>query len=778
MSPLGFEPYVIYMGAHSHGEYGPMDADIDRVKNSHQQFLSSFLPSEEKHENSVINSYTKSINGFSAMLDENQAAEMEKNPNVVSVFPNKGRDLHTTRSWDFLSLEVKDKIKLDTFRPNSLWRKANYGEDVIIANLDTGVWPESRSFSDDGYGPIPARWKGFCQNNTKDGVPCNKKLIGARYFNKAYRAIAGDKLPNSQNTARDFEGHGSHTLSTAGGNFVHNASIGGIGIGIAKGGSPRARVAAYKVCWPKQTPESGSCFDGDILKAMDSAIDDGVDVLSLSVGGFVNSYMTDAISIGGFHAVKKGVVMVLSAGNNGGEWTVANVAPWLLTVAASTIDRQFESLIKLGNGQNFSGASLTKGLPKEDMYPIISAEDAAIVGVPPSDASMCTNGTLDAKKVNGKLLVCLRGENSRLEKGFIAAQAGAVGMILCDKDESDTPVLDLHFLPTSHVNYKTGQAILQYIKSTKNATGHLSASVEKFDVKPSPSMASFSSRGPNKLTPGILKPDITAPGVNIIAAYTGSKSPTEKDVDKRRFEYVTESGTSMSCPHVAGVAGLLKKLHPDWSPAAIKSAIMTTAKTKDNTEKAMLDSNLKKATPFNYGAGHIRPNRANDPGLVYDLSTVDHLNFLCAHGYTEAIVRQFSGVPDHKCSKTATILNYNYPSITVPDISKPVEVTRTLKNVGTPGTYVCHIRAPQGILVKVNPLTLSFLKIGEEKTFTIKMEIRAGVNITMDYVFGDIVWTDDHSHKVKSPIVVGFGMPAPSPSSSEDTAAVDLRGGI
>ncbi|KAL6990590.1 hypothetical protein U1Q18_008707 [Sarracenia purpurea var. burkii] len=265
-------------------------------------------------------------------------------------------------------------------------------------------------------------------------------------------------------------------------------------------------------------------------------------------------------------------------------------------------------------------------------------------------------------------------------------------------------------------------------------------------------MASFSSKGPNTVTPEILKPDITAPGVSIIAAYTGAKSPTENALDERRTAFITESGTSMSCPHVSGVAGLLKKLHPDWSPAAIKSAIMTTARTRDNTVNPMLDGSFAKATPFSYGAGHMRPNRAKDPGLVYDLKVNDYLDFLCAIGYNESRIQLFSKAP-YSCPRNASLLNFNYPSISVPKLSGSVTVSRTVKNVGSSSAiYVARLRQPRGVSVSVEPTTLKFDTTGEEKSFklTFKNRNNAGAG---GYVFGELLWSDGH-HYVRSPIIV------------------------
>ncbi|KAJ4847151.1 hypothetical protein Tsubulata_033680 [Turnera subulata] len=340
--------YVVYLGSHAHGPH-LSEADLHAVTNTHHASLGSFLGSTKKARDAIFYFYTRHINGFAAVLEEEEAVEIARHPKVLSVFENQAKKLHTTHSWDFMLLEKNGAI-----HPNSIWKKARFGEDTIIANLDTGVWPESKSFSDEGYGPVPSRWKGTCQNNV--GIPCNRKLIGARYFNKAFIAynegfgidLAGNATYNS---GRDYEGHGSHTLSTAGDSFVEGVNVLGQGNGTAKGGSPRARVATYKVCWPHVVGD-GECFDADILQAFDTAIHDGVDVISLSVGGDPADYFNDGIAIGSFHAVKHGIVVVSSAGNSGpSPGTVSNVAPWMLTVGASTIDRDFQAIVQLQNGK-------------------------------------------------------------------------------------------------------------------------------------------------------------------------------------------------------------------------------------------------------------------------------------------------------------------------------------------------------------------------------------------------------------------------------------------
>ncbi|KAM1762962.1 hypothetical protein TB1_005439 [Malus domestica] len=740
--------YIVYLGSHAHAPQ-VSEADLHRVTHSHHEFLGSFLGSTEKAKEAIIYSYKRHINGFATTLEEEEAAQIAKHPKVVSVFLNRGRKLHTTHSWDFMLLE-KDGV----IHPSSLWKKARFGEDTIIGNLDTGVWPESESFGDKGIGPVPSKWKGICQNHTA-GFVCNRKLIGTRYFNKGYAAYAGVPVKSSLNSARDHEGHGSHTLSTAGGNFVPGANVFGLGNGTAKGGSPKARVAAYKVCWP---PINGSeCFDADIMAAFDAAIHDGVDVLSISLGGDPSDYFSDGVSIGAFHAVKNGIVVVCSAGNSGpAAGTVSNVAPWMITVGASTLDREFETMIELRNGMRLKGTSLSKPLPDDIFYPLITGAQAKADNASAKDAMLCLGGSLDPKKVKGKILACLRGLSARVDKGQQASLAGAAGMILCNDEASGNELIaDPHVLPASQINYTDGIAVFNYINSTDDPLGFITPPTAKLNTKPAPFMASFSSQGPNTITPEILKPDITAPGVNIIAAYTQATSPTDQDFDKRRVPFNTESGTSMSCPHVSGVVGLLKTLYPHWSPSAIRSAIMTTARTRDNTVNPMMSASFVEATPFSYGSGHIRPNRAMDPGLIYDLTANDYLDFLCAIGYNKTTIQLFSEGPNYKCPESASLLDFNYPSISVPRLSGSVTVTRRLKNVGSPGTYAVRIKRANGISVSVEPNVLRYKSVGEEKSFrvTLKAKPKRGGVAKGDYVFGGLTWSDG-KHYVRSPIVV------------------------
>ncbi|KAK4487575.1 hypothetical protein RD792_005777, partial [Penstemon davidsonii] len=673
--------YIIYMGEHSEG-LQLTKALLHNRTDFHIDFLGSILGWH--------------INGFAAELDEKEVAEIQKNPKVVSVFPNEERELHTSHSWNFLSLERTGGV----IPSDSLWRKTKFGEDIIIGNIDSGIWPESPSFNDEGFGPIPSRWKGRCEDDNGSTFPCNRKLIGAKYFYEGYVKATGHTNVTIK-SPRDYHGHGTHTLSTAGGNFVPGANVleKHINInGTTKGGSPKARVAAYKACWSHSNSQE-SCLDADILKAFDHAIDDGVDVISVSLGGKIRDYYDSGIAIGAFYAMKHGIPVIASAGNNGpASGTVENVAPWLITVAASTTDRDIYAYVQLDNGMRLKGKSLSEPLPEERFYPLVSGADAKLANASSWEALLCRLKALDPEKVKGNILVCLMGEIPSTVKGKHALLAGAAGMILCnDEFDGNDLTAEAHFLPAAQISYIDGLSVFAYINSTKNPLGIITPPNVEYNIRGAPRMASFSSRGPNVVTPEILKPDITAPGVEIMAAYTDERGPTEVASDQRRSKYTFMSGTSMACPHVAGVVGLLKLLHPNWSPAAIRSAMMTTASTIDDTQRTILDHSLVEATPLNYGAGHIRPDLAADPGLVYDLNSRDYDNFLCAINYNETLRKKFT--ESHTCSflNTPSLLDFNYPSINVPKLIGSVIVNRILKNVGPPGVYQAQIQQPLGV---------------------------------------------------------------------------------
>ncbi|XP_052140339.1 subtilisin-like protease SBT5.6 [Oryza glaberrima] len=747
--------YVVYLGEHAGAKVE------EEILAGHHGLLLSVKGSEEEARASLLYSYKHSLNGFAALLSEEEATALSARTEVVSAFPSNGRwSPHTTRSWEFVGLEEGVRGPDDTGRlpPGD---KAG-GEDVIVGVLDSGIWPESRSFGDEGLGPMPARWKGVCQGGDSfSPSSCNRKIIGARYYVKAYEARYGAvNTTNAYRSPRDHDGHGTHTASTVAGRTVPGvAALGGFAPGTASGGAPLARVAVYKVCWPIPGPNpniENTCFEADMLAAIDDAVGDGVDVMSVSIGstGKPLPFAEDGIAVGALHAAMRGVVLVCSGGNSGPKpATVSNLAPWMLTVAASSIDRAFISPIKLGNGMVIMGQTVTPyQLPGNKPYPLVYAADAVVPGTPANVSNQCLPKSLAPEKVRGKIVVCLRGTGLRVEKGLEVKQAGGAAIILGNPPAfgGEVPV-DAHVLPGTAVSSVDVNAIIRYINSSSSPTAVLDPSRTVVDVKPSPVMAQFSSRGPNVNEPNILKPDVTAPGLNILAAWSEASSPTKLDGDNRVVKYNIMSGTSMSCPHVSATAVLLKSAHPGWSSAAIRSAIMTTATTSNAEGGPMMDADGTVAGPMDYGSGHIRPKHALDPGLVYDASYQDYLLFACASGGAQL---------DHSLPCPATPpppYQLNHPSLAIHGLNGSVTVQRTVTNVGQGSArYSVAVVEPMGVSVKVSPRSLSFARTGEKKSFRIKIEAtkgRGGWRVNGQFVAGSYTWSDG-VHVVRSPLVV------------------------
>ncbi|KAJ6950673.1 hypothetical protein NC651_004375 [Populus alba x Populus x berolinensis] len=345
---------IVYLGDMQHD-------DPILTTNSHLEMLASVVESKEMASELMVHSYKHGFSGFAAKLTESQAQKVAQLPGVVRVIPNSFHKLQTTRSWDFLGLSSHSPV-------NAL-HNSSMGDGIIIGIFDTGIWPESKAFSDEGLGPIPSRWKGACEPGKQfdPKIHCNRKIIGARWIIDGMLADYGQLLNTSGNqeflSPRDANGHGTHLANTAAGAFVDNVSYKGLGPGTARGGAPRARLAIYKVCW---SVFGGWCSAADVLKAFDEAIHDGVDVLSLSLGLppplFSDIDKRGGIDFGSFHAVANGITVVCSAGNDGpSAQTVLNTAPWILSVAASTIDRAFPTAITLGNNETFSGEAIFTG---------------------------------------------------------------------------------------------------------------------------------------------------------------------------------------------------------------------------------------------------------------------------------------------------------------------------------------------------------------------------------------------------------------------------------
>eukprot|EP01018_Ginkgo_biloba_P038602 Gb_30211 [translate_table: standard] len=646
-----------------------------------------------KEEDSYLYIYDNVMHGFSAKFTQAQLDRLEEMPGHLLSFPDPKGTLDTTYSYKFLGLNSK----------SGLWPKARFGQDVIIGVLDTGIWPENPSFGDHGMGNVPPRWKGKCEEGTAFNASlCNKKFIRARYFNKGYFAQNGTIDPMiDYNSTRDFYGHGSHTSSTAEGNYVSHVDFFGYGKGTARGIASAARVAMYKVSW------SGGIVCSDVLAGMDRAIRDGADVLSLSLGFDAPPYFKDIIALGAFAAIERGIIVVCSAGNNGPPPGILhNGAPWIFTIGASTIDRDFQAALQLGDDPN----------------------DKA-----------CVN-ELDRDLVRGKMVLCM---SESFDLPDTIKNAGAFGLISVSESNQVSAFSEFFIIPSAILAHKNGAAIANYTTFASNPVVDIEFEVTTLGLKPAPAIADFSSRGPTLGSPGILKPDVLAPGVNILAAWVPNLTLARGN-DTRRAICL-----------------------PEWSPAAIRSALMTTSYTLDNTNSTLRDlgNNGLPATPLDFGAGHVDPEKAVDPGLIYDLGVEDYTNFLCSLNYTSQQIQVITRSPFKCSSADFGSDSLNYPSFTArfkngtkSSLQEAKKFKRILTNVREgESVYKAVVEAPNGFKVQVKPDILVFQEKLEKLSFTVTLEMEERTIVGDEFVrYGYLSWVDENDHVVKSPLVAIF----------------------
>ncbi|KAI3468834.1 hypothetical protein Pfo_025497 [Paulownia fortunei] len=704
------EVYIVHLESPD----GSVFANSEELESWYHSFLSSGRKSSSDRDPRMLYTYKNVLKGFAAWLSPDEVKAIRKYDGFLHARPQRSFPLHTTHSPDFLGLHQNF----------GFWKDTNYGKGVIIGVLDTGILPNHPSFGDEGMPPPPAKWKGKCEFNF---TACNNKLIGARYFT------------SGNGTPLDDEGHGTHTASTAAGNFVAGANFFGEANGTAVGIAPLAHLAIYKVC------PGTSCSESDVLAAMDIAIQDGVDVLSLSLGWPSGPFTFDAVALGAFSAIQKGIFVSCSASNSGPSYgTLSNEAPWILTVGASTIDRKLNTTIVLPNKEEIDGEAFfqPKDFPPRP-FPLI---------YPGKSARFCNPGSLDNSDVRTKIVLCETGDGtSVVAKARAVKDAGGGAIILINPEVAGliTSILEPVPLPSTQISYADGLKIIAFINSTSTPTATLLFKGTVIGDKHAPIVAFFSSRGPSLASPGILKPDIIGPGVNILAAWPVSVEGNKNT--NSTFNMI--SGTSMSCPHLSGVAALLKSVHPDWSPAAIKSAIMTTADVVNLAHTPIEDQTLQPADVFATGAGHVNPSRANNPGLVYDIQPQDYIPYLCGLQYTD---REVAIITQQKvnCSEVSTIpeSQLNYPSFSVLFGSQVQTYTRTLTNVGEANSsYIVEIFPPPGVRVAVKPNKLDFMEQNQKITYAVTFSrLPSGANL--NFTQGSLIWTSA-KYSVRSPIV-------------------------
>ncbi|CAA6656240.1 unnamed protein product [Spirodela intermedia] len=661
------QKYIVYMGDKLH-------PSVDAVA-AHHSLLADVLGNHDDAKGSIFHSYTRSMNAFAAMLSPEEASKVSELEDVISVFPCKTRRMQTTRSWDYIGLSPEVK------------RRQAAESDVIIGMIDSGIDPTLESFRDEGFGPPPARWKGTC--GPYENFKCNRKIIGAEFFRHSLQLPIGESA-----SPLDMTGHGSHTAAIAAGSLVQRAEFFGLAGGTARGGVPSARIAVYKVCYTDHT-----CNDEDVLSAFDAAANDGVDIINLSLG---------------FN-----ILTAAAAGNQGPfHRSIMNFSPWMLTVGASTVDRQLRTDLILGNGERITGVSVNTFETPNHTIPIIRGFDAsAELGLELS-AMRCMPDSLKPEAVNGKIVHCLVTGGAGTSDEAVR-EAGGAGMIVQVYTMTDTP--EVFLVPTTVVAKDDGKRVASYLKSTNSSffsiapcsqvSGGTIAKSYAINMS-NPTVPSFSGRGPNPVYHSILKPDIVAPGVDILSAHPMYVPITGNNDPRRSPAYI-------------------KSFHPDWSPAAIKSAMMTTAVVMTRESANISD------VEYAYGSGMINPVRAVDPGLIYNIGSLDWLSFLCAQTTNQTAIRILSAQDKLVCTDLPKI-RPTYDSLNYPSFH-----------------FHATIEAPPGVNVTVKPSTIQFIVRRQSKSFKLVVRTTPQGHRPPLIVSGSLTWSDG-VHSVRSPIAVHF----------------------
>lgn len=679
--------------------------------------------------------YQLTTNGFAARLSAKQANALANDPRVQRVVKSELLKVQdATTSTGYLGLEGADGVW------QGIGGEQNAGAGVVVGVLDTGIAPENPSFAgaplgtDAGAEPYRdgdaivfdksdgSQFRGVCQTGSQFGADeCSTKIIGARWFVDGFGADSiGDESIGEYLSPRDGGSHGSHTASTAAGAFDVDAGQAHI-----SGVAPAAKIAVYKVCWSGEdatTDRDDGCAFTDLLSAIDAAVADGVDVINYSIGGGSAASTNEVTDQAFMAAASAGVFVAAAAGNDGPDaTTLSNASPWITTVAASTFPTPVAT-VSLGSGENMLGASIT--VPDAGITgPFVEAASLAVAGA--SSPRLCGPNTLDPAKAVGKIVLCDRGTVDRVAKSAEVKRAGGIGMVLVNTSPDSTD-FDAHSVPTVHVDADSADLLHTYAQTTGATVTLRAGNPEQLPVSPAPQIAGFSSRGPIEVDGSdLIKPDIAAPGVNVLAAYANADGATPK------WGYM--SGTSMASPHVAGLAALYQGTLPAATPAEIKSAIMTSA---TDTVDAAGDP---VADPFAQGNGQVVPKGFLDPGLVY-LSDVDDWN-----GYLAGI-----GQPTSAPAVAIDGSDLNLPSIGIGSMPGRQTITRTVTATHA-GTFTASVTGLPGVTATVEPSTLTFAEAGEQRTFTVSF-LRTDAALEQ-FSTGTLTWSDGES-SVRSALAV------------------------
>ncbi|MDX6298462.1 MAG: hypothetical protein QOI51_2319, partial [Nocardioidaceae bacterium] len=670
----------------------------------------------------VLYSYTTALDGFAARLTASQVKTLTTMDDVLLV----QRD-SVVKVDNAVSVPGSRVPDVDT--PVGLWRQAGgadkAGRGVVVGVIDTGVSPENPSLAgiplssstlDQSY----PGFSGTCQGGVSwTPATCTSKVIAARYFVRGFgraNVAASDYL-----SPRDGSGHGTSVAAIAAGNRGVDARIAGQDFGHISGMAPAAGLSIYKACWSAPDPARDGCDTADTVKAIDQAVTDGVDVINYSIGG-TRSSLGDAVELAFLNAAAAHVFVATSAGNGGPhDGSVQHPSPWVTTVGANTHD-VFQGGLRLGDGRTFVGAMLSD----RSVGParLVFAGAAPAHGVSPRRAALCYPRSLDAQRVDGAIVVCNRGVTSRVSKSATVDQSGGSAMVLVNT-QPDSVDADLHAVPTVHLDETAGNAVKAYIaRLGSSAVGTILANAR--NATPVPAVARFSGRGPSSVAGGdLLKPDLTATGVAVVSAVAPASSSGQL--------WDVESGTSIATPHVAGVAAVVRAANPSWTPAEVKSAMMTTAARLQGSNG-----------PETRGAGELDSGSVLRPGLVYDAGLTGWADVLRGEGL------DLGGRPGTAAADASQL---NQPSISVGDLVGRETVRRTVTNVGSATTtYTMTTRGLRGISRSITPDSLTVAP-GRSASFTVALTATRNAAYGR-FVTGSLTWRDATGHTVSSPVAV------------------------
>jgi subtilisin family serine protease len=628
----------------SNNNHGAEVSDYRQYLHAQQQAVLK-LAQGKGIKNAIRHQFTDSLNAFTIDLTQKQAAALAQLPQVEGVQRAGERPMLTDRGPQFIGA---DQVWTGNTFPGGDYM----GEGIIVGELDSGINTDHVSFAatgGDGYTVINPLGSGnYLGDCVATAALCNDKLIGVWSWPVITGTFAGKRPPSGE----DYNGHGSHTASTAAGNIELNVpymgpSPAGVGHGVptpnfsfpqVSGVAPHANIIAYQVCYP-----TSGCPDEAILLATEQAITDGVDVINFSIGGSERFPWNDPIALAFLSARDAGIAVAAAAGNEGPNFfTLDHSAPWYIQVAAETHDRVLGSTKQTfallgdatpGNTPPTLSASSFGGISGYGTDPTKTYNFK--IPAAPLDP-YCNTAFPAATFASTDIVVCKRGTVQRVAKAFNVQAGGAGGFVLTNNGSNGTPpdaddlsTDDVYPIPGVQLSRSSGSSLVTWIAKAGAHTAQIMANNITRTISPSSGnqLAAFSSRGPSNSYFGSLSPNVTAPGVNIFAAYA-DEHPFDDPTLAASRDWAVLSGTSMATPHVTGTMALVRQAHPDWTPAEVQSALEMTAKDIVKFNDQGSTSPLYAAGVYRAGNGQVDPQGAINAGLVMD-ETAD--NFTTAN---------------------------------------------------------------------------------------------------------------------------------------------------